>query len=1038
MSDAAMKILKERYFLKNDKGEIVEDWEGLCKRVSRYIASVEEDDKLWENEFYSALYNRLFLPNTPTLMNAGKENMGSLHACFVYPIEDSMGSSDSIDGITDSWKAAALIGKEGGGIGYSFSNLRPKGDFISTSKGTSSGPISFMKVNDAVAEAVKQGGTRRIAQMGILNVHHPDILEFIKCKNEEGQIKNFNISVAITDKFMEAVRKGKDYELINPSTKKVVAKIPAKDIWDEIVSGAWLNGEPGVVFIDTINEHHNLKKVGEIQSTNPCCVTSDTLVLTSNGYKKIIDIINVETKIWNGFEWSNVVPSKTAEDQEIYDIEFSNGSSLSCTPYHKFYLNNKKVVIAENLKENDKLIKWSFPIIDTGETIEEKEAYTYGFYCGDGSKEEKRDRCSIFLYGEKKKLLNKLDYRIYSECANDRFCLVLNNKYDKTFVPSIGWSIKSRLHWLAGIIDSDGCKNSIEGSVSISSVNREFLHNIKLMINTLGADCILTSMNNGGQRLMPDGKGGKQKYLCQNTYRIIISANNVCKLKQLGLTTHRVILATSSLRNTSRFISVTKIVKRDKIEKNVYCFNEPLRHMGCFNGVVTGQSEQPLLPMEACVLGSIDVGKLIDSNKQFLWGELDHIVCVSTRFLDNTVTLSKAPIKEINETVSNNRKIGLGIMGFADCLIQLGITYGSKESFDFAEKLAKRIKEVAHETSVELGKQKGLPLNSKFYENTTPGTPDLKGTPRNACQISYAPTGTIASIADASFGIEPLYDVCFIKNILDGKRIFFVSDIVAEHLKELGYANAVKEIESGKTLEEIDIPVKIKKLFATTYTLTPEQHVRMQASFQKYCDSAISKTCNLPNGASKQDVADTYFMAYDMGCKGITVYRDGSRQMQVVETGKGKKESKVVKRPDVVQGLTYKIQTSFGKLYMTINRDGDTPIEVFFSMADISNDMSSLLSALGRTLSVALKHGTPLKDIIKTLRKIKVGTVVYYNGKMFKSVPQLIAGVLEEVFLGKESPAVLVSLCDKCGSQLIIQEGCEKCSNPECGYTKCG
>jgi ribonucleoside-diphosphate reductase alpha chain len=402
------------------------------------------------------------------------------------------------------------------------------------------------------------------------------------------------------------------------------------------------------------------------------------------------------------------------------------------------------------------------------------------------------------------------------------------------------------------------------------------------------------------------------------------------------------------------------------------------------------------------------------------------------------VTLSKAPIKEINETVANNRKIGLGIMGFADCLIQLGITYGSKESFEFAEQLAKRIKEVANKTSVDLGKEKGLPLNSKFYENTTPGTPDLKGTPRNSCQISYAPTGTIASIADASFGIEPLYDVCFIKNILDGKRVFFVSDIVAEHLKELGYEKAVKEIESGKTLDEIDIPVKIKKLFATTYTLTPEQHVTMQASFQKYCDSAISKTCNLPNSATKEDVANTYFMAYDMGCKGITVYRDGSRQLQVIETGKNKKESKIVKRPDVVQGLTYKIQTSFGKLYMTINRDGDIPIEVFFSMADISNDMSSLLSALGRTLSVSLKHGTPLKDIIKTLRKIKVGTVVYYNGKMFKSVPQLIAGVLEEVFLGKDSPAILVSLCDKCGSQLIIQEGCEKCSNPECGYTKCG
>lgn len=863
MSDSALQILRERYFLRNDKGEIIEDWEGLCKRVSSFVASCEKDKEHWAKEFYDIIYNRLFLPNTPTLMNAAT-GCNTMAACFVLDIEDTMGNEKQGHSITDAWKAAALIGQAGGGIGYPLSKLRPRGDRIKTSGGKSTGPIPLiLGVLNEIAEAVKQGGRRRIAQMGIMRVNHPDIIEFIQCKNQEGKINNFNISVGITDEFMDCLTNNKDFNLINPKDGSIHSTIKPLEIWKEIIAGAWLNGEPGVVFIDTINKYHNLKKLGTIEATNPCCVPEWVDLYTKEyGFTKINNVVGKTVSIWNGQEWSSVVPYHAGKVSKLINISVIFGNdrvkSVSCTHNHRFYMSDLSFKTAEELKVGDNL----FP----------------------------------------------------------------------------------------QIIDESG--EVISTNVSVFSIEDHYSsHNYDPNIN-------------------------------------------------------------------------------------IYCVTEPKNGTVCFNGIITGNSEQPLLAYESCVLGSIDLGKFIEFGKKFDYDKYKNVIQIATRFLDNIVTLQISPISEIDKTTQANRKIGLGVMGFADALIKMEIPYGSSESYKIAEELGLCLKVEAHNESVRLAKEKGDSESSQYYENAMTWL-DIKGTPRNACVTTQAPTGTIASIADASFGIEPLYDVCFIKNILDGKKIFFTSPIVKEFLEYKGYGKLCKEIESGKTLDELNLPKEIKDILVVSYKLTPEQHVKIQSAWQKYCDSAISKTVNMPNSATIDDVDKTYKMAYQLNCKGITVYRDGSRNLQVVEIGKGKqKKSKIIHRGDVVNGLTYRIPTSLGKMYLTINFTEDkTPIEIFISMSDISNDMQTMFSSLTRMISVSFKHSVPVKDVIKQLKRVKNGdTPIFYNEQAFKSFPQLIGHVLENIFLEDNKVEVNTS-CNKCGGTLVLQEGCECCLS--CGYSKC-
>ncbi len=724
LSENALIVLKSRYLQKNTEGEIIETPDELIDRVSKFIALADKsygasDKEILETQdvFAKMMKNLKFLPNTPTLVNAGRP-LGQLSACFVLPVEDSMES------IFDAVKATALIHKSGGGTGFSFSRLRPKNDIVSSTMGISSGPISFMKVFDCTTEAIKQGGVRRGANMGILRIDHPDILNFIHCKELEGSINNFNISIAVTDSFLDALENDDEYDLINPRNGEIVNRLKASFVWEEIAKGTHKNGEPGIVFIDRINQLHPLsKEVGEIEATNPC-------------------------------------------------------------------------------------------------------------------------------------------------------------------------------------------------------------------------------------------------------------------------------------------------------------------------------GEQPLLPYESCNLGSINLGKFIN-NGEIDYDDLEETVETAVHFLDNVIDMNKYPLKLIEENTKKNRKIGLGVMGFADMLIDLGIPYDSKKAVDTAEEVMSFIQNVSKEASSRLAEKRG---NFPNYEYSIYAKD--KKPMRNATTTTIAPTGSISMIADASSGIEPIFALSYYKQVLDGKRLPYTYEPLLNLLKDKGiYSEALAEkiIDNRGSLKNIDvIPENIKKVFVTAMDITYKAHIDIQAAFQKYTDNAVSKTINMANSATLNDVKSAYYYAYKKGLKGITIYRDGSREVQVLVTPKKDTLGRIkgFVRPITLNGFTDKVKTARGTLYVTVNAINNEPIEVFANIGKSGGDMSALSEAIGRLISIALQNGVDVKNIINTLISITGAQPIWSNGKLIKSVPDAIAQILRDHFQSKEDKTpkstakVTGEECPECGSPLEIVEGCAVCRN--CGYSRCG
>ena len=747
LTRTAEVVLKKRYLLRNEKGEIIETPEEMLWRVARAVASAEEkyggDCEAIAKTFFNIMNEQLFLPNSPTLMNAGT-NL-NLSACFVIPVEDS------IDGIFKALWDMAKVQKSGGGTGFSFSRLRPKGDIVHSTMGVASGPVSFMKIFDAATEQIKQGGKRRGANMGVLNVHHPDIEEFIKAKWEEGVLRNFNISVGITDDFMRALKENKDYPLINPRTKEVVRKISARKIFDMIVEGAWRNGEPGMVFLDTINRHNPTPHVGEIEATNPC-------------------------------------------------------------------------------------------------------------------------------------------------------------------------------------------------------------------------------------------------------------------------------------------------------------------------------GEQPLLPYESCNLGSINVSAFV-KGKDFDYKKLREVVHIATRFLDDVIDVNSYPLHEIEEKTLANRKIGLGIMGFADALFKMSVPYDSEEALEIAERLMSFIQRESHLASQELAEERGV------FPNWKGSVWEKKGIKmRNATTTTIAPTGTISIIAGCSSGIEPVYALAFKRmHILDGEEFFEVNPIFEETLKRAGIYSEeiIEKIAEAGSIQDIEgIPEEIKRIFKCALDIAPEWHVRMQASFQKYTDNAVSKTINMPNHATKADVETAFLLAYELGCKGITVYRDGSREEQVLALAKKKEKDRekevfrgrIVKtgyieprpRPKVTTGTTIETKTGCGSLYVTINEDEYGIAEVFVQLGKSGGCAASQTEAIGRLLSIALRSQINPYALIKQLKGIRCPSIGFDDGEIITSCADGVAKALEKYLRGEytkrrtdgikpltefveeksRKTRLIGGVCPECGNVLEYGEGCMVCRM--CGFTKCG
>lgn len=1066
INENTQKLLEERYFLRDTvTGELLEDTaEQMFKRVAKFVAKAEKTPELqkkYEKEFFDLMNNQLSMPNTPTLINAGYKKC--LSACSVIGR-----IPDNLEGIYEyMWKNAKLT-KMGCGVGQDLSNIRPKGEIIKSSGGRSAGIVNWMHLINTVANTTIQGDkARRAANMVSLRFNHPDILDFIRSKQNDGSLSAMNISVTITDDEMNKIKNDENVNLT--WNNKIYKTIKARDIFNEIIDGLYFNGEPGLIFLDSVNADNpfNLRdgsfdsnNAHYMDTTNPC-VTGDTLILTKElGFQKIESLVGKDVHIWNGNKFSKVTPKITGENQEVVSINFSDGSDLTCTLNHNFYINTSKnrtkqvstKVAVKNLEIGMKISKFDLPILEGEDDIDESIAYTMGIFSGDGSAETNRDRNSIWLYGEKKSLLRYLVYDYANECDNDRIFVKLPQeiRWDKCFVPNNQYTIATRINWLAGILDSDGGKSS--EAVGITSINKKFLMDIKLMLITLGINSTLSLTKKEEIKLMPDSKGGYKNYKCQDCYRLLISGYNITQLKTMGLKTNRIDISNSPEKNKSRHVTITSISDKT-IANYVYCFTEYENHKGLFNCVLTGQcGEQPLEPFELCNLMSTNLENMYDEKTNDVnWDLFKSTIETSIRFLDDVIDVNEYVLPEFQTKVLNNRKIGLGVAGYANLLIKMGIKYDSEEALNFIDKLFNFKKQVEENYNTKLAREKG---NFPNWKDSIYGKMNI---PARCSTIStQAPTGSVASILNTTaYGIEPLFSVVYLRRIVTGE-IYESSDLFKNMLHNI-VNNAKKEqkilkecYEKGTTQVK-SVPKKLQDLFRCANDISPEWHIKIQAAMQKYYHNAISKTINAPEDATKEELFNLLINGWELGIKGVTYYRNNSRQNQTIQIGK--LMTNKIKKLDSIEpikrssmgktyGVTIDKKSACGKLYITINRDSDGNIVESFVNVGKSGICKSNIDGINRLISLCLRAGVKTDEIIDQLSGIVCPSCVRSKTKQERvdgtSCSDIISKVLKEEYMINQSEQQTENYnenrCPDCGIELHMTEGCMTCS---CGYSKC-
>ena len=1167
LSENALKVLEKRYLKKDENDKVLETPADMFRRVAKNIASADayygkskDEVARTEEDFYGMMSGLEFLPNSPTLMNAGRE-LQQLSACFVLSIEDSMES------IFETIKDTAIIHKSGGGTGFSFSRLRGKNSRVRSTGGISSGPVSFMKVFNAATQAVKQGGTRRGANMGILRVDHPDILEFITCKENDKEITNFNISVALTEDFMKKAVADKEYELIDPHTKKPVGKLNAKNVFDLIIKMAWKNGEPGIIFIDRINKDNPTPKVGEIESTNPC-VTGDTFVSTEKGLLRIKDIVRyygagglniltdgrvlenvydreeyggLATETKTGVSFETISAAFKTGIRPVLKVVTESGIELMATGDHRIMTTNGWVM-ARNLKPGvhkvliqpaagkfNKDKNLSFDILneyrgDNGVVYKlnlpcewsRELGQVLGWLVGDGWLRDGDENCRVgFTFSpEDKKTLDYLRPIINNFYGsdikevlreNDVYHLSYHSKYFVEFFKELGvkgWSSDIKevpsglftapeeavIGFMQGLFTADGTvrdnPQSNSSWIALTSKSRILLRQVQLLLLNLGIKSRIYDRSRAPREKLFSyvTKDGEHKTYgsdgilfelgifgeSRERFRLLIGFLNDKNIKLANIKFNRFYKQTYE----EDIVSV-----EDAGVKEVYDLTEPCTHSMIVNGIVTHQcGEQPLLPYESCNLGSVNLARMVESG-EINWKKLGETVKSAVHFLDNVIDMNLYPLKRIEDTTKSNRKIGLGVMGFADMLLSLGISYDSENSMQIAEKVMRFILEASQTASQEIARERGAFPNFKNSLYDRPSARPL----RNATLTTIAPTGTLSIIANCSSGIEPVFAISYIRNIMDNTKLIEIHPYFQEVAEKRGFftpelMNIIAQKGSVKSLNEI--PEDVQKIFVTAHDIDPVWHIKMQAAFQKYTNNAVSKTVNLPQDATLEDVRNIYMLAYEGGCKGVTIYRDHSRDEQVlsIPSAKETKQPAGVKisprpRPNVTIGTTTKIATGCGNLYVTINEDENgLPFEVFMSMGKAGGCAMSQLEAMGRLLSLALRSGIETNSIIEQLRGIRCPSPSWEKGGRIFSCSDAIARVLERrIAEPKKKPASQVSVdvseitkkpsvdgaastetqkatkiktenivgvCPDCGSALWHVEGCMVCKS--CGYSKCG
>lgn len=1081
LSPQAKLVLEKRYLKKNEKGEVIETPFELFERVARVIANIDRTynrdvdiEKVFE-DFLRMMVNLEFLPNSPTLMNAGRE-LGILSACFVLPV------GDSLTEIFDAVKFTALIHQSGGGTGFSFSKLRPKGDIVKSTMGVASGPLSFMEVFDKATETIKQGGVRRGANMGILRVDHPDILEFITAKDKEGVLTNFNISVAITDYFMNKYFNDEEYELINPRDGRVWKKLRAKEVFDMIVEHAWKSGDPGVIFIDNINKKNPTPHLGEIESTNPC-VVGDTLIFTEKGLIKAKNL-EMGLKVWGGNDWNIIEEVINNGIQKVYKITLESGLSLRITKDHKLYTENgwKKL---QEIKIGEKIyVPLNTPEINLKNNFDLEYYELIGYFLGDGSLSNSNH---ITLHvGKEKELVSyfspilkkfsgssyiiERDEQYIIDTHRKQFAEEIKKIFDIETTVAIEKIIPDKLlengsevikAILRGLFTADGSIYDSNGTItiSLSSSSRKLLEQVQIMLLFLGIPSTLTKEKNEETKEI---KG--KHYDTKGTYRIIMSGERAKlfyeKVGFIGEKNEKFknLIKDKNLYKTLKNYEFQRIVKIEEDgEEEVYDIKAPENYTWITNGILSLDcGEQPLLPYESCNLGSIDVSKFVKDGK-IDYERLGKVVKNAVHFLDNVIDANRFPLKQIEEKTKLTRKIGLGIMGFADLLIKLRIPYNSEEAVNLARELMSFISKKAWEKSEELAQERGVypAWSGSIHEKENRRV-------RNATVTTIAPTGSISIIAGCSSGIEPIFALAFKRQVAIGQW-FEIHPLFEKELRERGlYSDELMEkvVEEG-TVQHIDeIPEDMKRIYVTAHDIEPEWHLKIQKAFQDYVDNAVSKTVNLRNEATVDDVRKVYLMAYELGLKGVTVYRDRSKEVQVLVKGKEKEDESIKEkisprpRPKITYGATIKMKTGCGNLYVTINEDENGICEVFSTLGKAGGCAASQTEAISRLVSLALRSGVSPEPIIEQLKGIRCPNPIWQDGEKILSCADAIAKAIEIYLsmskeekkelkfeekstqkLEKEAQKFDVQICPECGSLTMSQEGCYTC--PNCGYSKC-
>ncbi|MBI2578819.1 MAG: ribonucleoside reductase class II [Candidatus Aenigmarchaeota archaeon] len=1001
----AIKIIAGRYLARDENGQIMETPEQMFERVSRTLADVERkygkndnEARKFKEEFYGIMTNMEFLPAGRTLANAGAPTRVVAN-CIVLHMEDSM------DGIFQTLKDASLLQQAGSGLGFPFHLLRPAGTMAKKSRGVASGPVSFLRVYDKAFGVIKQQG-RHGANMAVMRVDHPDILEFIHCKAREGDIRNFNISVAVTDDFMEKVLSGDSepwlcewngmkmkprrierdqYDTILDIKEETITP---RELMEEIVNAAWRNGEPGVIFIDHVNDTNPLPGVGRIEACNPC-VTGDSLVSTEHGFVKMetlaekysegglsvvcdnrmpVELLNADgtkTLIYKetvGTHLNSISNAWKTGHKDIWKIETDSGYELEVTSDHKI-MTTKGWVKAEDLHDEEILIQGGegrFSVnpklpFDVQNVFVGNNGRTYrynfpdewtrelgqflGWLVGDGWIRDKEKEWMVGLtfgkddkeiLGHIKTIGNKIYGRSMKEIERQRNTYHLNygSKHFVEYLKRIGVKTSKAGEkeipeaifaapkeavsgFLQGLFSSDGTVMLDEKKgnyyVRLTTKSIKLAKQVQLLLLNLGIlSQVYDSSRESRKQFSYTTKAGLLRtYETDGVlFEVNIHGKSIEKFsREIGF------LCNKHKEKMQRILQKKLRVEKftDKIKtieyagkKDVYDLTEPATHSFIANGfVVSNCGEQMLHDGDVCNLGSINLDRFVTADAGIDWERLREVTRLSVRMLDNVVDITDFPVERVAVTMRANRRVGLGVMGFADMLLKLRVPYNSPEGFAMAEKVMAFINDAAHEMSRELAEEKGVFPNWHRSVFAKSGV-----RMRNAALTSIAPTGTISMICDVSSGIEPYFALVYQKSqVMGSQSLFYVNSIFEDELKERGLYSEemMQRIVAEGTVQGIpEIPEDIRRVFVTSMDIMAEDHVRTQAAFQKRTDNSISKTCNFPNSATKEDVLKAYLLGWQLGCKSLTVYRSGSRETEVLHLVKEKKEEK----PKAVSVLT--------------------------------------------------------------------------------------------------------------------------------------